>query len=468
MLMKNFKKALSVLLVTVMLLSAAPLAGFIGLELPELNLPDIEFNFSADAAEIVDSGTCGENLTWALGSNGVLTISGTGAINDYSLPADVPWHSIRSRIVIVYIEDGVTSIGRATFAMCDSLISVTIPMSVTNIEEYSFGYCTSLSDVFYSGDKAEFNKIRIGTNNADFLNATYHFSGSNTQSSGDLGENLTWTLDNTGTMTITGTGEMYNYSEFHIRKWESRAINKVIIHDGMTSIGSFAFLNLYFLTSITIPDSVTSIGKDAFSGCASLPTITIPESVTSIGQNSFFGCTSMTEIAVDADNAEYCSIDGVLFNKSKTELIHYPGGNKRTSYSIPDSVTSIGEWAFNACSLLTSVTIPESVTSIGNYTFSDCPALVIRGYLGSYAQQYAEENNMPFIALNGETTYTLGDVDNNGKLEEADASLALRAAVNLEALTETQTKAADADKDGILEAADARLILRAAVGLGTL
>ncbi|MBQ6863822.1 MAG: hypothetical protein IJO14_06255, partial [Clostridia bacterium] len=114
--MKNFKKALSVLLVTVMLLTAAPLSGFVGLEWPELNLPewnlpDFDFNFSADAATIVNSGTCGENLTWTLDSDGVLTIAGTGEMRNYSSPTSVPWYSNRSAIKTVIIENGVTSIG---------------------------------------------------------------------------------------------------------------------------------------------------------------------------------------------------------------------------------------------------------------------------------------------------------------------------------------------------------------------
>ncbi|MBQ6864288.1 MAG: leucine-rich repeat protein, partial [Clostridia bacterium] len=120
------------------------------------------------------------------------------------------------------------------------------------------------------------------------------------------------------------------------------------------------------------------------------------------------------------------------------------------------------------CTSLTSVTIPDSVISIGDYAFSNCPVLTIRGYLDSYAQQYAEENDIPFIALNGESTCILGDVDGDNEVTSSDARLALRAAVKLETLTEAQTKAADADKNGEIEAADARLILRAAVGLETL
>ena len=150
----------------------------------------------------------------------------------------------------------------------------------------------------------------------------------------------------------------------------------VITFDGpVKSIGEEAFLHCSSLTSITIPNSVTSIGQYAFEYCSSLTSITIPNSVTSIGVEAFLGCSSLTSINVDINNPNYSSVDGVLFNKDKTTLIQYPIGNSRSEYTIPNSVTSIGEWAFFYCSSLTSVTIPNSVTSIGSDAFSYCYSL---------------------------------------------------------------------------------------------
>ena len=142
----------------------------------------------------------------------------------------------------------------------------------------------------------------------------------------------------------------------------------------VTSIGDDAFSDCSSLTSVTIGNGVTSIGTFAFDDCSSLTSITIPNSVTSIGW-TFNGCDKLNQINVDTANTVYSSVNGVLFNKDKTELIRYPEGKTDTSYSIPDSVTSIGGNAFEYCTSLRSVTIPDSVTSIGDSAFFDCSNL---------------------------------------------------------------------------------------------
>ncbi len=153
------------------------------------------------------------------------------------------------------------------------------------------------------------------------------------------------------------------------------SLTSITIPERVTSIGDWTFNNCRSLTSITIPSSVTSIGELAFQNCLSLTSITIPERVTSIGDQSFVNCDSLTTIEVDSANTTYSSEDGVLFNKDKTILIRYPEGNTRTSYIIPSSVTSIGDYAFWGCSSLTSITILEGVTSIGDWAFQSCRSL---------------------------------------------------------------------------------------------
>ena len=135
------------------------------------------------------------------------------------------------------------------------------------------------------------------------------------------------------------------------------------------------FCNQEFLTGIVIPDSVTSIGTGAFSCCSSLTSITIPDGVTSIGDWVFWGCFSLEDITVDNNNTAYMSIDGNLYTKDGKTLIHYAIGKTDTIFTIPDSVTEIGDNAFNGCRSLTTITIPDSVTSIGTKAFYDCNRL---------------------------------------------------------------------------------------------
>jgi hypothetical protein len=153
------------------------------------------------------------------------------------------------------------------------------------------------------------------------------------------------------------------------------SLTSIIIPNSVTSIGDYAFESCTSLTSVTIGNSVTSIGIVAFNFCTSLISIEIPGSVTSIGSNAFSNSTNLTSINVATSNTNYSSFDGVLFNKLQTTLITFPGG-KSGSYTIPGSVTSIGDYAFLSCTSLTSIIIPNSVTTIGDYAFESCTSLI--------------------------------------------------------------------------------------------
>ncbi len=244
--------------------------------------------------------------------------------------------------------------------------------------------------------------------------------------SGTCGDNLTWTLDEEGTLTISGFGNM-EQSAFYIND----NIKKVIIGKGCLSIADLAFFSCSNLMSITIPDSVKRIGIWAFGKCTNLTSITIPKSVTSIGVGVFNDCSSLENIFVEQGNQNYRSEDGVLFNSDQTILVCYPG-RREGVYSIPDTVTSIGDMAFSGCrsltgitipnsftsigadaffncSSLTGITIPNSVTSIGVDAFKGCSNLLIYCYSGSKAHQYAKENNIPFKIFIGEASVTIPD-----------------------------------------------------------
>ena len=249
-----------------------------------------------------------------------------------------------------------TSIGCSAFWGCEKLTSVTIPDSVTIIGGSAFCKCTNLISVTilnptceiydstatiyngrsnniasysgtisgYSGSSAEAYAIKYNRTFVDLGEPPHKLIDSGT--CGVDGDNLKWEFYLDGTLVISGTGKMKNYSSNVECPWYnySSYIKTVSIEDGVTSINSSTFRNV----------------------------------------------TSLTAINVSENNPNYASDDGVLLNKDKTELIQYPARNGRTEYIIPDSVTSIGEDAFYECTSLTSVTIPESVTSIGWYAFS--------------------------------------------------------------------------------------------------
>jgi len=299
----------------------------------------------ADKAQIGTSSTY-----WEL-ADGVLTISGTGAMpTDFTYSgSNNPWYSQRASITSVVIEDGVMTIGQYTFYQHTGLTSVTIGNSVTSIGQYAFSYCTGLTSVTIPnsvtsiGDEAfyECTKLTTVTIPASVTSiGSYAFYGC------------------TGLTAINVDASNASYS----------SVEGVLFNKAKTTLIQYPAGKT---GAYTIPASVTSIRDYAFSGCAGLTSVTIPASVTSIGYYAFNGCSELVRVDFNATN---CTSMG-SYEMGGYHSAFYNCG-KLSQLNIGNNVTNIPAYAFSGCSGLTSVTIPNSVTFIGNYAFNGCSELV--------------------------------------------------------------------------------------------
>ena len=300
---KALKRSLSLLLAITIIFGSA-YAG--------LSEVDFDSLFVVEA-KAATSGTTGD-CTWSLDGT-VLTISGNGAMGDYSESDCAPWGTKITRVII---EDEVSKIGARAFFDCTKLTTISIGDNVTKIGGASFANCTSLSSVIIPDSVTH---IDIGA-----------FS-------------------------------------------DCESLKSITIPDSVISIDFVAFARCINLESVELGNNVKDIGEWAFDGCTSLTSLTIPRNLTNMQGYAFRGCTSLEAIDVDLNNSVYRSMDGVMFNKKGTTLVLYPGGKSNASYSIPEGVLYISSEAFGSCKNLTSITIPNSVSNIGYYAFAYCKSL---------------------------------------------------------------------------------------------
>ena len=194
-----------------------------------------------------------------------------------------------------------------------------------------------------------------------FLSSMLMYANAFAAATGRCGDSITWTLDDSGNLTLSGSGEMRNngYDDSPFKDYE---IRKATVKYGITSIGESAFLGCRGMTELTLPNSVTSIGDSAFEGCSGLTELILPSSVTSIGGNAFEGCSGLTELTLPNGVR---SIGDYAFSgcSGLTELI------------LPNGVRSIGDCAFYGCTGLTELILPNSVSSIGDIAFTYCSGL---------------------------------------------------------------------------------------------
>ena len=395
------------------------------------------------------SGPMGANVTGEFDVNyGDMTVSGSGPMSDLAGPDESSWYSEEDGMVqSLTVEEGVTSvgdyafhnfrgvryvslsqtitsIGTGAFFHCSSLPELNLPDGVTSVGDLAFAECTnlralylpskvqtlgadvfdrcgSLTEIFYGGTEQQWADLTKDVTLPDSLEAV-HYGSRGIIRQGSCGEHLTWTLDETGTLTIRGTGGMEDYGwydgENHQPSWNRSAVCRVVLDEGVTGVGAFAFDSCSNLTSVSLPSTLETIGADAFAFCPlleppTLPskltyigdhafwfceafqTITIPASVTEVGVNPFPKCHNLREIIVEEGCTACRFTDGVLYSGDGKTLICYPTSGQKTSFTVPEGVTAIGEMAFFAEGQLEHVTIPEGVTEVGRSAFTGLASL---------------------------------------------------------------------------------------------
>lgn len=304
------------------------------------------------------SGQCGNNLTWTL-NGGVLTISGTGAMWD----RDNEWYGFcgvldqADEVTSVVAESGVTSIAYEAFNWLENMTSVTIPKTVTSIGYNAFMRdCDALTTINYAGTTSQWKKIS-STLSLPLATKVVCSNGTVTPAlSGKCGKNVSYSISDDGVLTISGTGAMNNFTyERNISDcpWHGvrYALKKIVVEDGVTSIGSYAFSFDVHVTDVTLPSSLKTIGNDAFWGCYGLTSVVIPEGVTSIGAYAFALCSAIKTITVPASTTK--------FGDHAFDTGEYYDGNYHTQLTDIYYGGSMGQWydAGGGDAALTDVTV---------------------------------------------------------------------------------------------------------------
>lgn len=417
------------------------------------------------------TGTCGISAHWMIQGD-KLTVYGTGAMRSFANKTSMPWYDYLDQVEEIIIEEGVTSIGNYAFAGCANVTSVTIdsdvasigvnafsgcskletislPASLTSISNYAFNNCSALSLIEFNSAAAP----SLGANALANTKATAIYKSSWSGFAKDkFGGKTTWLIDHVngscgatkysldrGTLTISGTGTIRGYSKGEA-PWYSmkEEVQKVVIGDGVTSIGNFAFHGCENMSELTLGSSVTTIGTSAFYGCAALDEVAFPASLTELKAYAFSNCSGLSELTfegeavpviastalnavrakavhTDSENwsefggsgfggaiywtddpeeevlggscggqAAWTFVDGTLtiygengtrgYSK-KTDVPWYEYRDQITKIVVEDGITSLGNYSFMECENVTEVYLSNTLTFIGVNAFSTCSKL---------------------------------------------------------------------------------------------
>lgn len=403
---------------------------------------------ASEKANEFSEGICGRNITYTISPEGVLRISGVGDIYEYDSSKPAPWYNLADSISSVVIEEGITRIGSQAFRKllnlekvalpktiltigsnafigCKALKEISLHAGLVSIEKYAFNG-TGLSRCTFYGTELDWNTISIGSNNDPLISSHVDFQAVQPHSqiciNGKCGADLYYDLSSDGVLQISGKGKMYDYDSSKPAPWFEFAdsIQKIVLEDGITEIGSQAFRKLTSIESIDIPKSVSRINANAFIGCKALKYISLFSGIKEIEKYAFNGtgliqCTyagSRTEwnsiiIGGFNDSLISCNINceksatmltgscgnevsyelyenGNLLISGKGRMKDYDSAKPAPWFTYADSInnvvieegiTGIGSQSFRKCTNLTSVSLPQTLSEIGSNAFIGCNAL---------------------------------------------------------------------------------------------
>jgi len=376
-----------------------------------------DFTIKSIAADTENSWDVSENQNGSItatfdNTTRTLTISGTGEMKNYGGSYSyIPWYVYQEDIRKVNISEGITNICNYAFYECENIISIVIPNSVTSIGASAFYNCSNLSNVqlssnlteigtsAFSGCKSISNiqlpeglitispevfKDCINLTNINIPNSVEMIGQEDHPQYGEYQfdvfrgcrrlESISVEENNANYSSVDGV--LFNKDKSKLISYpEAKKTSEYTIPSSVTKVGAYSIYNVANVTKINIPNGVTAVGDGGFRGCINLNNINIPATLETLDNDVFDDCTELKNITVDENNANYSSVDGVLFNKDKTAILFYPIGKESTTYTIPNSVTTIGSGLFRGCDNLTRIEIPDSVVNIEWFAFSGCTGL---------------------------------------------------------------------------------------------
>ncbi len=414
---------------------------------------------------------------------------------------------LNENLTNITLPEGLTAIGAGAFFGCDKLTGITLPDSLMIIADNAFYGCESLTSISLGksleilGDDVfawcyDLEAVEVDDENKNYYdtdgvlfsakrNALILYPSGKTDSvytvpdgTQIIGESSFWYAQHLGELNLPDSLYLIESSAFS----NCQAMTKINLGNGVARIESNAFMACFSLKEIALPDSVIYIGEDTFTTCYDLEKVTLSASIDEIPYGAFSNCTSLTTLPA----GNYTKIGSEAFGECRS----------LNDIRIPEGVTSIGRGAFAYCRNLEKVYIPETVVEMGHEVFYNCaPDLTIYGVENSYAQQYAEENNIPFVAkgtspstkdeiptpdepdapgvstpdepVKDTINYILGDADLNGITDVRDATHIQKYAAGFIAFSYLAKHAGDCDANGEVNVKDATVVQKYVAGLET-